>query len=484
VAAANARFRDLAEVAGDAIWTVDRRGLFTSVNPASLELCGLTRSQMLGRSAIPLIAPEDQQTVAGHFRSVLGGKRQDYECHMIRADGSKRLVSVANSPILSHGSVSGILGVVRDITDERERAEKLERLEVTYSRLVDSAEDAIATMDAEGLFTSVNRALERVTGKPRTALIGTHFVEILRPAERADLWRLFAATLGGERQRREVHFSPPGGAQRTAMVLATPLVERGRVTGVLAVARDVTDERLLQEQVARQEKLAALGEMVGGVAHEINSPLQAILTNAQQIELAADAPAEALEAAQVIVSEAKRASRIVNKLLTFARQNPAERMATDVNQVVEDTVELRRYPLRVQEIQLVVELDRSLPMTWADPFQLQQVIINLLGNAEQAVARPGGERKITVRTRREGENLIVEVADSGPGIAPEHLPHIFNPFYTTKPRGSGTGLGLSIADGIVREHGGSLKVQSEPGRGSRFEVLLPLVTPPVPPRAE
>jgi signal transduction histidine kinase len=134
--------------------------------------------------------------------------------------------------------------------------------------------------------------------------------------------------------------------------------------------------------------------------------------------------------------------------------------------------------LRVQDISLDVHLDRTLPMTWADPFQLQQVFINLLGNAEQAVSRHGGERKITLRTRREEENLIVEVTDSGPGIAPEHLPHIFNPFYTTKPRGSGTGLGLSIADGIVREHGGSLRVQSDQGRGARFEVVLPLVSPP------
>lgn len=478
VSAANARFRDLAEVAGDAIWTVDRRGLFTSLNPATLELCGLTRGEMLGRSAIPIIAADDQQAVAGHFRAVLGGKRQRYECHIIRSDGSRRLVSVANSPILANGSVTGILGVVRDLTDERARKLALERLETRYSRLTDSAEDAIATMDAEGHFTSVNRALEKVSGRPRTALIGTHFVELLRPAERAEMWRVFAATMGGARNKREVRFTHPDGAQRVAMVFANPLVEDGQVTGVLAVARDVTDERRLQEQVARREKLAALGELVSGVAHEIRSPLLAILAQAQRIEQRKEESAESVEAARGVADEARRASRIVDKLLTFARQNPAERMATDINQVLDDTLELRRYPLRVQEIELVVTLDRSLPVTWADPMQLQQVFINLLGNAEQAVAGQGGARRITVSSRRERDDLVVEVADSGPGIAPEHLPHIFNPFYTTKPRGTGTGLGLSIADGIVREHGGSLRVQSDLGRGARFEVVLPLVPPP------
>ncbi len=478
VSASNTRFRDLAEVASDAIWTVDRRGLFTSVNPATLELCGLTRSEMLGRSAIPMIAADDRQAVSGHFRVVLGGQRQRYECHIVRKDGSRRLVSVANSPILAHGSVNGILGVVRDLTEERSRAVALQQLESRYSRLTDSAEDAIATLDADGHFTSVNRALEKVSGRPRTALVGTHFVELLQPAERAEMWRLFASTIGGERTKREVRFTRPDGTHRIATVFANPLIEGGRITGVLAVARDVTDERRLQEQVARQEKLAALGELVSGVAHELNSPLQAILTHAQYVERLSGISAETMESAQNVVAEAKRASRIVNKLLTFARQNPAERMVTDVNQVLEDTIELRRYPLRVQDITLEVDLDRSLPTTWADPFQLQQVFINLLGNAEQAVSPHGGERRITVRTRREEENLVIEVADSGPGIAPEHLAHIFNPFYTTKPRGSGTGLGLSIADGIVREHGGSLRVQSDLGRGARFEVVLPLVPPP------
>ncbi len=481
VAASNARFRDLVDASSDAIWTVDRRGLFTSVNDVTVELSGRPRAELLGRSAIPLLAVEDQQTVAGHFRAVLGGKRERYQCHIIRKDGSRRLVSVANSPITMHGTVTGILGVVRDLTDDRARSEAYARLEARYSRLVDSAEDAIATMDEEGHLTSVNRALEKVTGRPRAQLIGTNFVEILRPSERAELWRLFAATLGGERQRREVRFTRPDGAQRIAMVLATPLVEGGRVTGVLAVARDVTDERNLQEQVVRREKLVALGELVGGVVHEMNAPLQTILSNAQLVEHSAGVAPETLDAVKVVASEARRASRIVNKLLTFARQNPAERLSTDVNQVLEDTLELRRYPLRVQDIALEVELDRTLPNTWADPFQLQQVFINLLGNAEQAVARHGGQRIIRVRSRREGDEAVISVADSGPGIAPEHLPHIFNPFYTTKPRGSGTGLGLSIADGIIREHGGTIRVQSDLGHGATFEVVLPLVPPPAAP---
>ena len=164
--------------------------------------------------------------------------------------------------------------------------------------------------------------------------------------------------------------------------------------------------------------------------------------------------------------------------MTFARQNPAEKLSTDLNQVLRDTVELRRYPLRMQEIGLTLDLDDDLPETWADPFQLQQVFINLLSNAEQALAGRAAERRITVRTERRGSELVATIADTGPGIAPEHLPSIFNPFYTTKPRGVGTGLGLSISFSIVREHGGVMRARSEPGRGAAFEVALPIVTPP------
>lgn len=477
VAAANARYRDLVEVAADAIWTLDPRGLFTSLNPATLELTQCTQSEMLGRSAIPFIDADDQQRVAHHIQLVMKGKRQRYECRLLRRDGSRRLVSVSSSPVVRAGVVVGVLGVARDVTEDREQAAALERAEARYTRLVESAEDAIATMDEEGHLTSVNRALERVSGKLRKQLIGSHFVELIAPAERALMWRLFASTLGGERQRREMHFKRPDGRAGIATVLSAPIVEHGRITGVLAIARDVTDERMLFDQVTRREKLAALGELVGGVAHEINTPLTGILAFAQILLARAPAEGESRQAAESIVNEAKRAARIVSKLLTFARQTPPERLATDLNQVIEDTLELRRYPLRVQEVELIVDLQRGLPMTWADPFQLQQVFLNLLANAEQAVGGSTGPRRITVRTRQEGENLVIEVGDSGAGIAPEHLPHIFNPFYTTKPRGIGTGLGLSIADGIVREHQGSIRVQTEPGNGAIFEVTLPLVRP-------
>jgi len=164
----------------------------------------------------------------------------------------------------------------------------------------------------------------------------------------------------------------------------------------------------------------------------------------------------------------------VGKLLAFGRQGQPERLPSDVNQALRDTIDLRRYALRMQEIKLSVSLMQDPPLVLADPFQLQQVFINLLSNAEQAVSHQPGDRNISVKTEVRGECFVVTISDSGPGIAPEALPHIFNPFFTTKPRGAGTGLGLSISDGIIREHRGVLRTKSEPGHGATFEVELPL----------
>jgi two-component system NtrC family sensor kinase len=265
---------------------------------------------------------------------------------------------------------------------------------------------------------------------------------------------------------------------RHCSLTVTPLTEAGVVTGMLGIVRDVTDERRLTEQLVQQEKLAAVGELVSGVAHELNNPLASVMAFAQ---LLLAAPADSLpdrEAIDAINQEAKRAAKIVANLLTFARQHQPERTIADLNRVVQDTLELRRYAMRTAQVEIDSHLDPDLPLTWADSFQLQQVVLNLITNAEHALSNWSGEKRIVVTTARRGDQLVVSVADSGPGVSPENLSRIFNPFFTTKPVGEGTGLGLSISDGIVREHGGRIRVDSQPGRGATFEIEMPHASPP------
>ena len=251
-AAANARYRNLVEVASDAIYTLDAQGIFTAANVATEVLLGIPRDALLGRSIVPFLEPAETAELRAYFTSALSGTAQRYECHVVRPDGMRRLVSVSNTPIKRSTRVIGVLGVARDVTDDRARAAALERAEARYTRLVESAEDAICTADEEGNFTSVNRALEKVMGRKRDALMGTHFTELVHANERGELWLMFVATLEGNRQRREMRFTRSDGVERVASVITAPIYEHGQVSAVLAIIRDVTEERMLLALVVRR----------------------------------------------------------------------------------------------------------------------------------------------------------------------------------------------------------------------------------------
>jgi two-component system NtrC family sensor kinase len=369
------------------------------------------------------------------------------------------------------------------VEDERRAREEVAAVESRYARLVESASDAIFTLGSDGLMAGVNRSLERSSGKSRAQLIGAPFPSLLDPRDQQTATTAIEEALVGLRRLVELRYSSVDGDPRVCSLTLTPLVEGGEVTGALGIVRDVTDERRMADQLMQQEKLAAIGQLVSGVAHELNNPLASVMAFAQLLLAAPqdapqDAPRDAF-ALDAINQEAKRAAKIVSNLLTFARQHQPERMIADVNGVVRDTIDLHRYALRIAEIEVDLRLDPELPLTWADPFQLQQVVLNLITNAEQALAAREQDRRLTITTETRERRLVLRVSDNGPGITAEHLSRIFNPFFTTKPVGEGTGLGLSISDGIVREHGGRLRAESRVGEGATFVLEIPLVTPPL-----
>ncbi|HVE79355.1 MAG TPA: PAS domain S-box protein [Gemmatimonadaceae bacterium] len=478
-----ARYRNLFETAPDAIYTLDSRGAFTSVNQMTCEITGLSRDALLGRSSEQLLDPDELAGIREHFTAALAGELRRYECHFLRR-GERRLASVTNTPIRRGQTVVGVLGVARDITDERLRAEALARSEARYSRLVESASDAIFTLDLEGRFTSLNRALEHAIGRPREMMIGVPFLAVVDERDHDATWAVFQQTTAGERKRVEFRFVGGAGDLRTGSIISSPIVEDGVVIGTLGIVRDVTEEKQLTEQLLQQEKLAAVGQLVSGVAHELNNPLAGVMAFSQILLASKSLTSDQQRAATTIHGEAKRAAKIVANLLTFARKHQPERRVTDLNRILLETLDLRKYSLRVQQIELEVDLAPVLPETWADPFQLQQVFLNLITNAEHALSAHAGTRRLRIRTEQEDDRLLLTVSDTGPGIAKGHIDRIFNPFFTTKPVGKGTGLGLSISDGIIREHGGRIRVDSTPGVGATFVIELPITVPPPPPAAE
>jgi PAS domain S-box-containing protein len=255
-----------------------------------------------------------------------------------------------------------------------------------------------------------------------------------------------------------------------------PVEDRdGRATGWLEIYQDITSRRHFQSKLLQTEKMAALGQLVSGIAHELNNPLTAIMGYAQLLLGRGLAPGHLTEMNH-IYQEAERARRIVKNLLFFARENKPERSRADLNEIVERTLALRSYELKIENIIVETSLAPDLPPTIADPYQLQQVLLNLLVNAEQALLESRGSGHVRIRTFRSSAlRVSMEIVDDGPGVPAEIISRIFDPFFSTKPSGVGTGLGLSIVYGIVHQHGGEISFENRAGGGARFLVELPIV---------
>jgi two-component system cell cycle sensor histidine kinase/response regulator CckA len=251
-----------------------------------------------------------------------------------------------------------------------------------------------------------------------------------------------------------------------------------------ALVRDVSARKKLDDetrdiyaQLLQSEKMAALGQTISGVAHELNNPLATILSWAERLSQKATVDDAVRRGLETILSESERAARIVRNLLTFARKRQTTRAMVDLNGVVRETLALQSYERRVSNITVVVELADGLPQVFADGHQLQQVLLNLVINAEHAMLSAHGRGVLVVRTRHDAdrESVVLEIHDDGPGIPVDAQPQIFDPFFTTKEVGKGTGLGLTVAYAIVQEHGGRIRLESHAGTGTSFYVELPVM---------
>ena len=253
--------------------------------------------------------------------------------------------------------------------------------------------------------------------------------------------------------------------------------KNNNLVGSIHVGKDISNERQLQQQLIQSEKLSAIGELISGIAHELNNPLTGVMGYSQLLQLRKDLDDGAKDKLLKINNLALRCQKIVQNLLSFARKQKPERTLSDINEILEKTVELRSYELQVNNIEMVRELDRHLPKTIADAHQLQQVFLNVLTNAEQAMLESHGKGRLAIRTRSDTDKtrIVVEVIDDGPGIPENHLTRIFDPFFTTKEVGKGTGLGLSLSYGMIKEHGGNIYARSRPGEGATFVIELPVI---------
>jgi two-component system, cell cycle sensor histidine kinase and response regulator CckA len=367
--------------------------------------------------------------------------------------------------------------------------------DAAFHAVFDTSSEALVVVNSAGLVLHANPRARDLLCLTESAVrrVGLgEFVPDAAPAREpgrpAGIWtQLFAVSRAHSLEAALPTGAPVRFVLRSVLAASGDLllcVEAGGVAG----HRDV-NWRQLEDQLLQTEKMAALGHLVSGIAHELNNPLTAIMGYAQLLLGHGLAP-QPLSEAEKVYQQAERARRIVKNLLYFARENKTERTRVDVNEIVERTVALRSYELKVENIAVESDLDPQLPPTMADPYQLQQILLNLLVNAEHALLEDRGKGRVRIRTwhapspaaRAESGRILLEVSDDGPGIPAAHVSQIFDPFFTTKPPGVGTGLGLSIVYGIVKQHGGEVTFENQPGSGAKFTVELPVV--PVSPAPE
>jgi PAS domain S-box-containing protein len=487
---ARARLRVLAaalEAAASGIAITDHRGVIEWVNPAFEALTGYTRDEVVGRTPRLLKSGvHGPDLYAALWRTIRAGRVWRGEMVNRRRDGSLYTEEQTITPVRHEGEVTHFVAVKQDVTERRRAEEALRRSEEHFRALIENALDMIFVVGADGAVRYASPSVERVLGYGPEALIGRSAFALIHPDDVASVGALFASGVGtpGAMAAAEYRVVHRDGSVRTLEAVGRNALEDPGVAGVVINARDVTERKRgeeahqrLQRQLAQAEKLGAMGTLLAGVAHELNNPLAVVI--GQSALLADTAAGPGAARAQKIEAAAQRCTRIVKNFLSLARQRAPERERLHVGQLVHDTLEMMAYALRVDDVEVVVDVAESVPPLFADPHQLQQVLVNLVTNAHHAMRAVTGPRRLTITARHHpgAARVSLAVADTGPGIAPEAAARLFEPFFTTKPVGTGTGLGLSISRGLVEAHGGRITVDGAPGGGALFTVELPVERP-------
>jgi PAS domain S-box-containing protein len=467
------RFTQLFESLQEGVYISNPEGRLLEVNPALVSILGYDSKEDLLQLPPEQLNVDGDDPVLGHAGSQSGHTRTR-ELRLRRKDGGVAVCVDTSSGVIEAGRIVRYQGTLVDVTEKRALEQQLQRQEEFRRHLLESFPDLILVLDLKGQYTFVSARIGELLGYGPEHLMGKNVAETENaPPELAQLYRTVAT---GESSLTSCEYGSRhrDGGWRTMLGMASPLLDaEGKPAGVIISVRDVTMEKKLEQQIIQSERQAAMGQMIGGFAHELNNPLTAILGYA---ELLKESQASESASKQIgdLHKEARRAAEIVQNLQYFARPPAPGKSQVNLNELVQRTVQMQAYPLRKSNITVDFLPEPAIPAIMADPNQLMQVFLNLLLNAEQAIRENREKGTIRVRIGRKPDSVWIVFQDDGPGIAPENLAHIFDPFFTTKRPGRGTGLGLSICKTVLREHGGNIEAATSPDGGALFTITLPV----------
>ena len=468
------RFTQLFETLQEGVYFSTPEGKLLDVNPALVAMLGYgSKEELLSLPAGALNVKADEEPVLGRAGSQSGSTRTR-EIRLRKKDGKVATCVDTSTGVLDEGRIVRYQGTLVDVTEKRAMERQLRHQEEFRRRLLESFPDLILVIDLEGRYTFISTRIRDLLGYGPEQLLGKKIGEVEDTS--AELVTLYHSVAMSQQAPAASEYGARhhDGTWRTMRGRASRLLDaEGKPAGVIISVHDITVEKRLEQQIIQSERLAAMGQMIGGFAHELNNPLTSILG---MTELAQEGEASESTRKQlgVLHQQARRAAEIVQNLMYFARPPAPGRSAVNLSELIQRTLHLQAYPLRKSNITVDFLQEPTLPAVTADPNQLMQVFMNLILNAEQAIRQARDTGSIRIRLGARPDSVWVTFQDDGPGIAADILPHIFDPFFTTKRPGRGTGLGLSICKTVLREHGGNIEAADAPGGGAVFTLTLPV----------
>jgi len=467
------RFTELFETLQEGAYFSTPEGRLLDANPALVGILGYaTKDELLALDPARLNVNPAEPPVLGRAAGDRGGVRAR-EIALRKKDGTPAVFLESSRAVWdAAGKLIRYQGTLVDVTERRKLERQLLQQEEFRRRLLESFPDLILVIDLEERYTFVSFRVRDLLGYQPEDLLGKKISETEdHSPELAALYhdvasgiRIFGSAEYGARHR--------DGSWRTMRASASQLFDAdAKLGGVIVSVRDITTEKKLEQQIVQSERLAAMGAMIGGVAHELNNPLTSILGVSELLQDSQSTDA-ARKQIGILQQQARRAAEIVHNLTYFSRPPAPGKTPVNLGEVVERTLNLHAYSLRKNSITVDFLREPGLPYVEGDPHQLMQVFLNLILNAEQAIREARDRGTLRIRLGNTGDSIWAAFQDDGPGIPSDTLPSIFDPFYTTKRPGRGTGLGLSICKSVMKEHNGTIEAANAPGGGAVFTVTL------------
>ncbi len=474
------RFTELFETLQEGVYFSTPEGKLLDGNAALVQVLGYdSKEELLSVDPRGLNSGPNQDPVLGRTADDQGGVRAR-EIMLRRKNGALGVFLDTSRAVWdAGGKIVRYQGTLDDITERREMEKALRRQEEFQRYLLESFPDLILVIDLNGRYSFVSSRIHDLRGCKPEDLLGKKVEE--EQDYSPELFALYRDLTTGKKMFGSCDYNARhrDGSWRTMRASASPLFDaENKVSGAIVSVRDITVEKKLEQQIIQSERLAAMGQMIGGFAHELNNPLTSIMGMSELLQ-EGEAPEGVRRQMVVLQQQARRAAEIVQNLMYFSRPPAPGKSPIDLGDLVQRTLHLHAYSLRKSNI-TVDFLKESVPAVSGDAHQLMQVFLNLILNSEQAMREVRDRGTLRIRIEKQEKSVSVIFQDDGPGISPDILPNIFDPFYTTKRPGRGTGLGLSISKAILREHNGNVEAASGQGGGAVFTVTLPLAVADTP----